>query len=640
MSETYKLGVCYYPEHWPETKWATDAADMAARGIGYVRIGEFAWSRIEPESGRYDWDWLDRAIYVLEKAGLKIILGTPTATPPKWLMNAHRHDEDNILAVDADGQPRRFGSRRHYCFSSSMYRKHTARITKAIAQRYGKHPALFAWQTDNEYGCHDTTRSYSVMAQDQFRDWLEDKYHTIDALNRAWGTVFWSMEYNDFSQIDLPDRTVTEPQPSHVLDFCRFSSDQVGSYNKLKCDIIRAHSDAPISHNFMGYYGEFDHFKLSKDLDMATWDSYPLGFLDIGPTTDGERAKYMRQGLPDFASFHHDLYRGCKDRWWVMEQQPGPVNWADHNPAPKDGAVRMWSWEAFAHGAEGVAFFRYRQAPFAQEQFHAGLKRVDDSVSQGGMEAAQVGADKAFLPAAKTQRAKTALLFSYEALWMFEIQPQGKSWNYWRLVTEWYSAARKLGLDLDIVSERDDLTDYALVLVPSLPVVSHHIMRQIKDSGGQFIFGPRSGSKTEDFQVPETLAPGKLQSVMKLKITHSESLREGVQTPGGGKWWLDHVETNLTPDNEAGTVYSHGNVTLLTTVIADSELSGLMAKALKIKPQTLPEDLRIRRRGDLVFAFNYGNETTALPQSLTQGAKLLLGDQNLQPAGVACWRDI
>jgi len=217
---------------------------------------------------------------------------------------------------------------------------------------------------------------------------------------------------------------------------------------------------------------------------------------------------------------------------------------------------------------------------------------------------------------------------------------KGKSWNYWRLVTEWYRAARRLGLDLDIVSERDNLTGYDLVLVPSLPIISHHIMRQVKDSGAHFIFGPRSGSKTEDFQVPETLAPGKLQSVLRLKVTHSESLREGVDTPGGGKWWLDHVETNLTPDHETGTVYSQGNVALLTTVMAETDLSKLIAKTLKIKPHTLPEDLRIRRRGDLVFAFNYGNENIALAQSLTQGAKLLLGGQNLPPAGVACWRDI
>ena len=639
MSDLYKLAVCYYPEHWPQDQWARDAVDMYTRGIRYVRIGEFSWSRVEPQAGHYNWDWLDRAFDVLHEAGLKVILGTPTATPPKWLIDAHSGDDDNILAVDASGAPRRFGSRRHYCFSSKAYAMHSARITETFAKRYGHHRALYAWQTDNEYGCHDTTRSYSKMAQGAFREWLANKYESIEALNRAWGTVFWSMEFTGFAQIDLPDRTVTEANPSQLLDFARFSSDQVAAYNAMQCTIIRAHSAAPISHNFMGYYGEFDHFKVSQDLDITTWDSYPLGFLDIGPTTDVERHTYLRQGHPDFASFHHDLYRGCKARWWVMEQQPGPVNWADHNPAPKDGMVRLWSWEAFAHGAQGVSFFRYRQAPFAQEQFHAGLKRIDNSQSQGGLEVALIGAEKTAVPQAVTRRAKVALVFSYEALWMFEIQPQGKNWNYWRLTLEWYAAARTLGLDVDIVSEHADLSGYALVLAPSLPIISDDMIVQIKTSKAHFIFGARSGSKTQDFHVPHNLAPGPLQELIDIKITHSESLRDGIETAGGGKWWLDHVQTPLSPQNEAGTLYTQGNVSVLTTVITGPDLSALIKTSLKQDLESLPEDLRVRRRGDLTFAFNYGNAPISLPHSLTRGARLLLGDTLLEPAGVACWRE-
>jgi len=187
--------------------------------------------------------------------------------------------------------------------------------------------------------------------------------------------VFWSQEYNDFSAIDLPNLTVTKPNPCHLLDFYRFSSEQVVRFNQMQCAILRAHSPGrPLIHNYMGFVMDFDHFALGADLDIASWDSYPLGFLDIGPFSEADRRQYMRQGHPDMAAFHHDLYRRVgRGAWWVMEQQPGPVNWADHNPAPLPGMIRLWSFEAFAHGAQTVSYFRWRHAPFAPETQHAGL---------------------------------------------------------------------------------------------------------------------------------------------------------------------------------------------------------------------------------------------------------------------------
>lgn len=193
-----RLGVCYYPEHWPESMWADDARRMKALGIVQVRIGEFAWSRIEPSPGEYAWGWLDRAIDALGAAGLEIVMCTPTATPPKWLVDRH----PDILAIGADGLPRKFGSRRHYDFSSPTYLEASRRICTAVAERYGRHPAVRYWQTDNELGCHQTVVSYSPAALLSFRAWLKARYGTIDALNRAWGTVFWSMEYRHFDEVD------------------------------------------------------------------------------------------------------------------------------------------------------------------------------------------------------------------------------------------------------------------------------------------------------------------------------------------------------------------------------------------------------------------------------------------------------
>ena len=196
-----RLGVCYYPEHWPESMWKDDAARMKALGIDRVRIAEFAWSRIEPSPGEYHWDWLDRAIDVLADAGLKVVMCTPTATPPKWLIDRH----PDILPVGADGRPRAFGSRRHYDFSSPSYFEASQKICTAVAERYGKHPAVAFWQTDNEFGCHHTVVSYSPAAlQRVFASGSRQRYGTIDALNTAWGTVFWSMEYRSFDEIDLP----------------------------------------------------------------------------------------------------------------------------------------------------------------------------------------------------------------------------------------------------------------------------------------------------------------------------------------------------------------------------------------------------------------------------------------------------
>ena len=267
------LGVCYYPEHWTEDRWAIDAAQMIEAGLTWVRVGEFAWSRLEPSPGDLQLDWLERAINVLGDAGLKVILGTPTATPPRWMLDKH----PDMLAVDAEGRTRGFGSRRHYCFSHEGFIAESRRITEILANRFARNPHIQAWQTDNEYGCHETTVSYSDAAKRAFQDWCAQTYQSPDALNRAWGNIFWSMEYDSFDQIGLPNLTVTEPNPSHVLAFRRFSSDQVVRFNRVQTDVLRAHTDVPLIHNYMGRVTDFDHYDVGADLDIASWDSYPIG---------------------------------------------------------------------------------------------------------------------------------------------------------------------------------------------------------------------------------------------------------------------------------------------------------------------------------------------------------------------------
>lgn len=644
-----KLGVCYYPEHWPEDLWADDARRMVELGISWVRIGEFAWSRIEPEPGRFDWVWLDRAVGALGAAGLKIVMCTPTATPPKWLVDA----DPGMLAVDAEGRPRGFGSRRHYCFSSETYRAQCARITEAAAKRYGGHPAVGAWQTDNEFGCHDTTISYSPNAARRFRGWLAQRYQSVEALNRAWGAVFWSQEYRDFDEVDPPDLTVTEANPSHRLDYNRFASDEVASFNRFQVEIIRRHSPGrEITHNFMGFYTEFDHFAVGRDLDLASWDSYPLGFLEQFWFSEDEKQRYLRQGHPDVSAFHHDLYRGVgQGRWWVMEQQPGPVNWARYNPAPLPGMVRSWTWEAFAHGAEVVSYFRWRQAPFAQEQMHAGLNRPDNVLDRGGEEAAEVAAELAGIGTLQPcARAAVALIFSYEADWQFGIQPHARGFRWLELAFEMYSALRRLGLDVDIVPPDADLRGYRLVVAPSLPILDETTLEALAASGAVVLFGPRTGSRTRDGHIPANLPPGPLQAHMPVRVARVESLRPGagpevdigVRTLSGSLW-REVLETDLSPlatfvDGGPAWVSQNGWHYLATwpePAMLDLVM-GRVALEAELAVVALEEGVRVRSRDGVQFAFNFAPETRRTPAP--KGTDFLIGGVDLPPAGLAAWR--
>jgi beta-galactosidase len=644
-----RLGVCYYPEHWPESMWKDDAARMKALGIDRVRIAEFAWSRIEPAPGEYNWDWLDRAIDVLADAGLKVVMCTPTATPPKWLIDRH----PDILPIGADGRPRAFGSRRHYDFSSPSFFEASQKICTAVAERYGKHPAVAFWQTDNEFGCHNTVVSYSPAALQRFRGWLKHRYGTIDALNTAWGTVFWSMEFRSFDEIDLPVGTVTEAHPTHRLDYRRFASDEVVRYNRMQTEIIRAHSpQRPVAHNFMQLFTEFDHYKVAADLDIATWDSYPLGALEEQWFDPSIKSKWLRTGHPDFASFNHDVYRGMsKLPFWVMEQQPGPVNWAHWNPAPLPGMVRLWSWEAFAHGAGCVSYFRWRQAPFAQEQMHAGLNTPDNRLDMGGAEASVVAKEiEQVLEAGgeSSVSTKVALVWDYEAKWLFEIHPQGADFHYPRFAFEYYSALRSLGLDVDVIPVDAPLDGYKMIVVPSLPVVPADFADRLAASGAQVVLGPRTGSKTVNLTIPAALPPGEgIAKLIPIRVWRVESMRpnvtEKVDQRGEARHWRDFIETNNGVQIEASFADGHpaivrsGSVLYLASLFDETLTQDIflnVAKAAGLDAAPLPDGIRISRRGGLTYVFNYN----ATPYKIPAAARFIVGQEEVEPQGVAIYK--
>ncbi|MBB4952438.1 beta-galactosidase [Agrobacterium vitis] len=641
------LGVCYYPEHWPESQWELDASRMVELGISFVRVGEFAWSRLEKRRGEFSFEWLDRAIDVLHKAGLKVVLGTPTATPPKWLMDEY----PDIAPYDADGKIRGFGSRRHYSFSSEVWWKESARIVEIVAKRYGEHPGIVGWQTDNEYGCHDTTVSWGKEDLKAFRRWLRMRYQTTDQLNEAWGGVFWSMEFNSFDEVELPTLTVTEPNPAQRLDFWRFSSDQVAAYDKMQVEIIRKHAPGRwITHNFMGFVSDFDHFKVGDNLDLASWDSYPIGFVEKFPFTEEERNRWAETSHPDIAPFHHDLYRGVgKGRFWVMEQQPGPVNWAPWNPVPKPGMVRLWSWEALAHGADVVSYFRWRQAPFAQEQMHAGLNLPGlDEWSVGGLEAMQVAKELAALgPLPEGQKASVALVHDYASYWATMIQPQGKDFRYEELAFRWYEGLRRLGLDVDFVRPGTDLSGYKLVVVPCLMQVDDAALAALEKTDTVVLYGPRSGSRDQHFNIPHNLPPGPLSALTGTRQTQVASLRPGLGdavsglVSGAAIRWREYLETTsevlgtfengdpaLTGNNGHHYLACWPDEALLSSTLA------LLAQKAGLSTLEVPDHIRIRRRGNLTFAFNYGTQDWTIPAS----GEFVLGTGVVQPQGVSVWR--
>ena len=648
-SSTPSLGVCYYPEHWDEGRWPTDLQRMRSLGIRYVRVAEFAWSRFEPAAEKFYFSWLQRFLDLAGAEGLDVVVGTPTASPPKWLVDSM----PDMIALDKDGLPRTFGSRRHYCFSHEGYRAKCRQIVTQMAEAVGAHPAVYAWQIDNEYGCHDTALSYSAAARLRFRQWLRQRYPDIASLNQAWGNVFWSMEYRDFDEIDLPNRTPTDPNPAHCLDFRRFTSDMIREFQRLQVDVLRQLSPGrQITHNFMAGFTDFEHFELAADLDFASWDAYPLGFLASFPFFSEEHRKhYLRSGDPDYGPFHHDLYRACgRGRWWVMEQQPGPVNWAPYNPAPLSGMVRLWTLEAFAHGAEVVSFFRWRQAPFGQEQYHSGLHLPSGEADAACQEIAQVSRELELLGGETRRRSEVALVYDYEAAWVIDIQPQSKEFVYAAEVFRFYRAIRRQGLDVDIVPQRGDLTGYRLIVVPPLPIVHPEFLEGLRRSSGLVLFGPRLGSKTVHFRIPDNLPPGPLQEFLPLRVLRVDTLPSFAPQPV--RWngelyaaqvWIEQVASELEPvarfEEGRGALFRHDRFLYLAGLPDDRWLGELVKMAVAeqhLRGVTLPRGVRTRRCGSLRFFFNYNPYPVQL--ALPEGFDPFIGSTDLPPAGVLIGR--
>lgn len=650
------IGVCYFPEHWPRDRWAADIDRMAEAGFTYVRMGEFAWSRIEPEPGDIRLDWLEEAVDLVADRGMQAVLCTPTATPPKWLLDKH----PDVRQVERDGTVRAFGGRRHYCFNSPTYRRETERIVAALADRFADHAGVVGWQIDNEFGCHGTVRCYCDDCGEAFRSWLAARYEDVDALNDAWGTTFWSQHHTSFTEIDPPGHVTAEHHPSRLLDFHRFASASVAAYSRLQADLLRARNeDWFVTHNFMASFEPLDAHHVTEDLTFPSWDSYPTGFAQY---RESPEPRHLRAGDPDQVGLNHDLYRRPtgSPALWVTEQQPGGINWSPHSPQPAEGAMRLWAHHATAHGAEAVLYFRWRRCLSGQEQYHAGLLARDGSPDRGLGEASDVASELAELDPGPVE-APVAILHDYENLWALSAQPHGADFDYWGHLGAYYRAVRARGITVDVVHPDRDLSGYVAVVAPTLYLVEPALAERLTDyvaAGGHLLLTMRSGVKDRANTLHPTAPPGPLADLAGVTVDQHESLPRALQPAldyegdryAARTWteWLAASGATVVAEHRTGAAADRPAVTILDrgagrvmyvgvwprADLADALVTDLLDGADLPHTDRLPDGVRLARRGALTWVTNF----TPAPLAVRGGTEWLVGDGHLEAYDAAVVR--
>jgi beta-galactosidase len=541
-----QLGVAYYPEQWPRERWATDARLMAEAGLSVVRIGEFAWVELEPAAGTFEFGWLDDAIEILAANELAVMLGTPTAAPPAWLIDAH----PEILPRRADGHVHPFGHRRHYCPNQPAMQEAARRIVGALGDRYGGDTRVTSWQIDNEL----MGRCVCDACRARFHDWLRERYGSIDALNESWGTAFWSQRYDDFAQIPTPvlgqipmptGFMTASPNPSLALDFRRFTSDSHIAFLRLQTDELRARitADQPITHNLMGFrFSEIDYHRLATEIDVVSWDNYPS--LD----------RSARWTSPALAA---DAMRGLKHRpVWIVEQQVGPLGW-EILRTPRRGQMRLYTLQAIAHGAELVGYFRWRTARHGTEQHWYGVLDAHGRVGHRYRELAELSRELEAIGDALAEASvvsPAALLHDYDSRFALQVQPTNPSLAYEETAQRHYEALRTLGIGVDVISPAAELSSYRLVVAPNLYVVDEALVAALRayvEGGGTLVLAPRAGVKDRCNVVPELPFPTLLADLAGVEVADVASLLDddpvrisGVDGAPDGEFrgWFEQIE--------------------------------------------------------------------------------------------------
>ncbi len=651
----------YNPEQWPEAVWREDARLMQAAGVNLVSVGIFSWAKLQPAEKTFDFGWLDRVMDLLAEHGVYVCLATATASPPPWMSKRY----PDVLPVDANGATLYPGSRQHYSPCSPTYRRLAAALVRKIATRYRRHPALAAWHINNEYACH-LSECHGEATTRAFRVWLKTRYRTLDALNAAWGTAFWSQVYSAWDEIFTPRRAPYHNNPTQQLDYRRFLSDAFLELYRQEKDIVNAITPGvPVTTNFMTFFKPLDYRRWAEELDFVAWDSYP----DPLPGLEPER----------MGAVGHDLMRSLKkDRPFVlMEQASSAVNWRTINGPKAPGRMRLGSLQTVARGGDGVMFFQWRASKAGAEKFHSGMiQHVDPAFSRVFGEIKQLGADlKALAPVVGSLvRARVAIAFDWHAWWALELESKPGRIDYagWAQELHRYFYARNIAVDF--VHPGAALTDYALVVAPALYLLTKADADNLTDfvaRGGTLLATYFSGIVDEHEHVVLGGYPAWLRPMLGLWVEewapYAEGQTNGVRFAGArgapvktGHWCdVVHLEgaralATYTHDFFAGRAavtehaYGKGHAYYLGTKLEraglDRVLDTACAKAevapVLVTPAGVEATVREKDGQAFLFVLNHRDEAVRVNLGRRQGTDLLTqqrckGKVSLPPRGVA-----
>lgn len=503
--EVIYYGGDYNPEQWDRETIMEDMELMKKAGVNYVSINIFGWKNIQPAAGVYDFTHLDWLMDLLHQHSIAIDLANGTASPPAWLVN----QSPEMMPIDSAGQRLVHGSRQHYCPTSPVYRRAIQELTEKVAQRYAKHPGLVMWHINNEYTCH-VHECYCDHCRMSFQSWLKQHYQTIDNLNHAWSTTFWSQAYSNWQEIFLPERMPTFKNPSQQLDYKRFISDMNLELFQIEKQAISAYSQMPIMTNLMGLHEHVDGFKWAKEMDVVSWNTYPN----------------PREKVPYGQFLANDLTRSLKKQpFLIMEQATGAVNWRKINKRKAPGQMRLWNYESIAHGADGLMFFQWRQSKGGAEKYHSAMvPHSGKSTSRIYQEVAQLGNELAQLKELVGTRfvADVAIVFDWENWWALELDAKPSAEvTYIRQMMRVYQALRESHISVDFVHPSEDLSAYRLVIAQNLYMISAEDSQNLASyvkKGGTLLANFFSGIVDQNDSVYLDGYPGAFKEVLGLEV--------------------------------------------------------------------------------------------------------------------------
>ena len=652
-------GVYYYPEHWDESQWERDFKQMHDLGFEFTHFAEFAWAQLEPEEGKYDFAWLDKAIALADKYKLKVVMCTSTATPPVWLSRKY----PEILIKYEDGTVLDHGARQHASFASPRYRELAYKMIEKLAQHYGNDPRIVGWQLDNEPAVQF---DYSEAAEIAFRNFLKNKYHnTIKELNDAWGTAFWSEVYSTFDEITLPKTAQMFMNHHQILDYRRFAAGPTNDFLNEQCLLIKKYArNQWITTNYIPNYDE-GHIGGSPDLDFVSYTRYM-----VYGDNEGIGRRGYRVGNPLRIAFANDFFRPVQGTYGVMELQPGQVNWGGINPQPLPGAVRLWLWSVFAGGSDFICTYRYRQPLYGTEQYHYGIANTDGTtITPGGHEFEQfikevkqlrTQAKARDVKPADYQARRTAILFNHENAWSIERQKQNRTWNTMAHIDKYYRTLKSFGAPVDIINESKDLSQYPVVIAPAYQMADKALVDRWTEyvkNGGNLVLTCRTAQKDRYGRLPEAPfgsliydltgneiefydlllpeEPGKF--VMDGKEYPWNTWGEILKPSKDCQTWGKYIE-EFYEGKPAITTRKLGKGTI-TYVGIDSTDGTLERDVLKklytklnISVMDLPYGVTMEYRNGLGIVLNYGDKPYRF--NLPEGAKALIGTTDIPTAGV------